>query len=168
MMWRNVMIYHNSLKSMKIMNTETKICQNCKQNFTIKPEDFGFYEKIKVPPPTFCQECRLQRRLATFNIFNLYQRKCDLCKSDMVSNFPKDSPYTIYCQKCWWSDKWNYLDYGRDYDFSRPFFEQWNELLHKTPIIVLKDGTRFFMIILKIAIFYFTQTMTRTRRMDFI
>jgi len=123
----------------KIMNTETKICQNCKQNFTIKPEDFGFYEKIKVPPPTFCPECRLQRRLATFNIFNLYQRKCDFCKIDMVSNFPKDSPYTIYCQKCWWSDKWNYLDYGRDYDFSRPFFEQWNELLHKTPIIGLSN-----------------------------
>ena len=31
-----------------------KICQNCKQNFTIEPEDFTFYDKIKVPSPTFC------------------------------------------------------------------------------------------------------------------
>jgi hypothetical protein len=34
---------------------ETKICQNCKKNFIIEPDDFGFYEKIKVPPPTFAQ-----------------------------------------------------------------------------------------------------------------
>lgn len=33
--------------------SETKICQNCKKDFTIDPEDFKFYEKIKVPSPTF-------------------------------------------------------------------------------------------------------------------
>ncbi len=32
---------------------EVKTCQNCKQNFTIESEDFVFYEKIDVPPPTF-------------------------------------------------------------------------------------------------------------------
>jgi len=45
------------------MKSETKNCQNCKKDFTIEPEDFNFYEKIKVPPPTFCPECRLQRRI---------------------------------------------------------------------------------------------------------
>ncbi len=39
------------------MNSETKICQNCKQNFVIEPEDFDFYRKIDVPPPTWCPEC---------------------------------------------------------------------------------------------------------------
>jgi len=29
---------------------ETKNCQNCKNDFTIEPDDFSFYEKIKVPP----------------------------------------------------------------------------------------------------------------------
>jgi len=28
--------------------TENRSCQNCKKNFTIEPEDFGFYEKISV------------------------------------------------------------------------------------------------------------------------
>ena len=32
------------------MNSETKTCQNCKQSFIIEPEDFEFYEKMKVPP----------------------------------------------------------------------------------------------------------------------
>lgn len=31
---------------------ENRICQNCKNDFIIEPEDFVFYEKIKVPPPT--------------------------------------------------------------------------------------------------------------------
>ncbi|MDI6602738.1 MAG: hypothetical protein QME57_01280 [Patescibacteria group bacterium] len=41
------------------MNQEIKQCQNCKKEFVIEPEDFLFYEKIKVPPPTWCPECRM-------------------------------------------------------------------------------------------------------------
>jgi len=29
------------------MQPETKNCQNCKQGFTIEPEDFAFYEKMQ-------------------------------------------------------------------------------------------------------------------------
>ena len=119
------------------MNPETKQCQNCKQNFVIEPEDFLFYEKIKVPPPTFCPKCRLQRRLAFLNIFNLFSRQCDLCKKDILAIYAKDAPYKVYCPSCWWSDKWDWASYGRDYDFSRPFFEQFNELLHEVPHISL-------------------------------
>lgn len=45
------------------------------------------------------------------------------------------APYIVYCSKCWWSDKWNVFDYGMDYDFSRTFFEQFNELWHRTPLL---------------------------------
>ena len=31
---------------MRLMNTETKICQNCQKTFTIEPEDFKFYKKF--------------------------------------------------------------------------------------------------------------------------
>ncbi|MDP3948864.1 MAG: hypothetical protein Q8Q17_02865 [bacterium] len=117
------------------MNPETKVCQNCKQNFTVEPEDFDFYKKIDVPPPTFCPQCRLQRRLAFFNVFSLYKRPCDLCKKDFISAYKADSPYIIYCPKCWWGDNWEVFEYGRDYDFSRPFFEQFKELWLKTPIL---------------------------------
>ena len=117
------------------MMQETRNCQNCKQNFVIEPEDFDFYTKIDVPPPTFCPMCRLQRRLAFFNIFNLYKRPCALCKKDFISMYSPDSPYVVYCSKCWWSDKWDVFEYGRDYDFSRPFFEQFKELWLKTPLL---------------------------------
>src|SRR3989344_554759 len=54
------------------MNSEIKQCQNCKKSFTIEPEDFAFYEKMKVPAPTWCPECRLQRRLSFLNFIYLY------------------------------------------------------------------------------------------------
>ncbi len=121
----------------KTMGTETKVCQNCKSQFVIAPEDFNFYEKIKVPAPTFCPECREQRRIAFRNERALYKRRCDLCGESVVSRVSPDKPYPMYCQKCWWSDKWDPLSYGGDYDFNKPFFEQFKELLFSTPHISL-------------------------------
>ncbi|MEK7627724.1 MAG: hypothetical protein AAB397_04050, partial [Patescibacteria group bacterium] len=69
------------------MDKENKICQNCQNQFVIEPEDFIFYDKIQVPAPTFCPECREQRRLAFRNERSLYKRKCDLCGKEMVSIF---------------------------------------------------------------------------------
>lgn len=51
--------------------------------------------------------------------------------------YAPDAPYTVYCPKCWWSDDWDPFEYGRDYDFSRPFFGQFNELWHKVPLLGL-------------------------------
>ncbi len=116
----------------KPMNSETKVCQNCKQRFVIEPEDFAFYEKINVPPPTFCPQCRLQRRMAFINERTFYKRKCDLCQRDFISLYPADSEFTVYCASCFW-DKWNPLDYGIDLDFSKPFFAQLKELFKKVP-----------------------------------
>ncbi|MEK7088584.1 MAG: hypothetical protein AAB913_00455 [Patescibacteria group bacterium] len=112
---------------------ENKICQNCKKDFTIEPEDFNFYEKIKVPPPTWCPECRLIRRLAYREDRPLYKDKCDKCKKDIISIFNPESPFIAYCNSCWHGDSWDGTDYGRDYDFSRPFFEQFYELQKVVP-----------------------------------
>ena len=118
----------------KIHSTSSvQVCQNCKQSFTIEPEDFGFYEKIKVPPPTFCPECRRQRRWAQKNNMTLYNRKCDLCGKSSISLFNPDSGFIVYCNKCWWSDKWDPKSYGVDYDFSKPFFTQFKKLAKKVP-----------------------------------
>jgi len=121
------------------MNQETKICQNCKNQFTIEPEDFNFYEKIKVPPPTFCPECRFQRRLLFRNERNFYRRKCNLCSKNIIASYPADAPFPVYCVKCWWSDNWNPFEYGRDFDFSRPFFEQFRELSLKVPVLAIMN-----------------------------
>ncbi|NVN97437.1 hypothetical protein HXX01_04405, partial [Candidatus Nomurabacteria bacterium] len=55
------------------MKSETKVCQNCKLDFTIEPDDFLFYEKIKVPAPTWCPDCRMIRKMVWRNERTLYR-----------------------------------------------------------------------------------------------
>jgi hypothetical protein len=116
---------------------ENRICQNCQKSFQIETEDLNFYEKVSVPLPTFCFDCREQRRLAFRNERNFYKRDCDLCGQSVVSRVSPDKKYKMYCTKCWWSDQWDAYSYGKDYDFSKPFFEQWRELFFSVPHISL-------------------------------
>ncbi len=118
-------------------NNQTKNCQNCKQDFTIESEDFSFYEKIKVPPPTFCPECRLIRRLAWRNERTLYKRICDLCKKDAISIYSLENSCPVYCFDCYHGDTWDPMDFGIDFDLKVNFFEKMKELINKVPHPVL-------------------------------
>src|SRR3989344_19348 len=115
------------------MKSETKNCQNCKKDFTIDGEDFNFYEKIKVPPPTFCPDCRLVRRLVWRNERTLYRRICNLCNKTIISMYHESVPFPVYCRECWYGDGWDPTSYGREYDMARPFFEQYKEFSNTVP-----------------------------------
>jgi hypothetical protein len=115
------------------MKQETKNCQNCKKNFTIEPEDFLFYEKMKVPAPTFCPHCRFTRRLIWKNERSLYKRVCDMCHKDIISMYDDKVAFPAYCSDCYKSDNWGAEIYAQDYDFSKTFFEQFKELFNKVP-----------------------------------
>ena len=47
--------------------------------------------------------------------------------------FSPDKNIKVYNIDYWDSDKWTALDYGQDFDFNRPFFEQFKELMEKVP-----------------------------------
>ncbi|OGI93920.1 hypothetical protein A3A07_02450 [Candidatus Nomurabacteria bacterium RIFCSPLOWO2_01_FULL_41_52] len=117
--------------------SETRKCQNCKKDFTIEPDDFAFLERIQMPPPTFCWRCRAIRRMAFRNMRHPYIRTCDATKQKIFTLMPPDNPMPVYDNKYWYSDNWNPLDYGRDYDFSRPFFDQIRELYNEVPWAVM-------------------------------
>ncbi|MFH0819084.1 MAG: hypothetical protein V1898_03775 [Patescibacteria group bacterium] len=114
-----------------------KQCQNCHKTFSIHDRDISYYKRINVPEPTHCPNCRSQRRLAFRQERTLYNRECDLCKQEIVSIYPSDSKYTVYCHDCWWSDKWDLQNYGQEYNFNRTFFSQFDELLKKTPRLAI-------------------------------
>jgi len=115
------------------MAPETKNCQNCKKDFVIEPDDFAFYEKMRVPAPTFCPECRMARKMAFRNERTLYKQSCALCGKSIISMYAPDAPFTIYCTECWWSDKWDAATYGRVYNFSKNFFDQFRKLFNAVP-----------------------------------
>lgn len=116
------------------MKSETKICQNCKKDFTIEPEDFNFYEKVKVPPPTFCPECRMKRRMAWRNERNLFRQKDLLTGENIISTIPPDSGHVVMNETDWWAqEKWNPLSYGREFDPNKPFLLQLYDLFKEVP-----------------------------------
>lgn len=121
------------------MNSQTKTCQNCKNDFIIEPEDFLFYEKIKVPPPTFCPYCRMIRRMIFGNISSFYKKTCESCGELTIGLYPPEGKTRMYCNTCWWKDNWDGTEYGMDYDGTRPFFEQLIELRKKSIFVALES-----------------------------
>ena len=101
----------------------TKQCTQCSKTFLIDETDQRFYDRIHVPTPTLCPDCREQRRLAWRNERMLYERQCGLCHKDMISMYRPDAPYTVYCPECWWSDRWDATSFGMVYDAKRSFFD---------------------------------------------
>jgi hypothetical protein len=114
-----------------------KSCAQCKTEFEITDEDRAFYNRVKVPEPTRCPDCRQQRRSAWRNERSLYSRTCDKCKKNIISIYSSDKPYVVYCSPCWWDDSGGGTDYAQEVDFSRPFFEQLKELQLRAPRIAL-------------------------------
>lgn len=122
-------------------------CRACKQHFEIDPAvggagnlDRAFYAKIEVPPPTHCPQCRQQRRLAWRNERTLYKRACDLCNKNLISIYPAQTPWPVYCNECWWSDKWDPMDFGAQLPPPNPnqsFFEQYAALQQKVPRLAI-------------------------------
>src|SRR3989344_2426167 len=117
------------------MTSEILTCKNCSASFTIEPDDFGFYEKMQVPPPTWCPECRLIRRLARRNERSFHRRTCEKCGKQIISVFAAGSGIHVYCSPCWWADSWDATDYAMDYDPTKPLLVQLDELFHRVPIM---------------------------------
>jgi len=123
---------------------EKKICQKCKNDFELEQDDFSFYEKMKVPVPNICPDCRFKMRAMFRNETSLYSgRKCGLCNKSVLSMYNPKLPYTIYCYECFYSEKWDPKDYATVYDKTRPFFDQMGEFLIKVPKINLGISTGY-------------------------
>ena len=128
-----------------------KVCKQCGAGFEVVAEDLEFYKKVSpvfngvrcdLPMPTFCPDCRQQRRLAFCNEHHLYPAQCGMCKRKILSQYPPHLDKPIYCRECWHSDSWDASKYGRDPDFSRSVFEQIHELMNTVPSLALcSQGT---------------------------
>lgn len=117
--------------------TQQKTCAISGKKFQIDPEDLKFYKLQGVPPPTLCPDERQRRRLLFRNERNLFPRKDSMTGENIIARWTDDTPFPVYSSKNWWSDNFDPLKYGRDFDFNRPFFEQFAELKNVTPKIAL-------------------------------
>ena len=114
-----------------------KTCKQCNKEFEITNFDLEFLKRFDITEPTLCPDCRYQRRCNYRNEKNFYNRKCDLCNKAMVSIYPASVKFPVYCNDCFWSDKWDPTQHAQDVDYNRPFFEQFYELTLRVPHITL-------------------------------
>lgn len=122
-----------------------KICKHCGVGFVITDEDLEFYKKVspmingkkfEIPTPILCHDCRQQRRLAFRNERTLYKRKCSGSGRPIVCMYSENTTFPVYDHSYFFSDRWNALAFGREFDFNCPFFEQFYKLFQVTPRIL--------------------------------
>ncbi len=121
---------------------ENKTCRQCNSNFTVTDEDLAFINKISpefsgkkylIPSPTLCPDCRLRRRLAWRNVRYIYRRKSDLSGQDLISIFAPNNPFKTYHTKEINDPSFDPIVYGRNFDFSQNFFDQFRKLQLEVP-----------------------------------
>lgn len=124
------------------MNMEQS-CMQCSAAFEITHDDLAFYEKVSpifngkkelIPPPTLCPQCRQQRRLCFRNQIYVYSRTSSKTGKNIFSMYTQDAPVYVMENKIWYGDEWDAMDYGRSFDFTRPFFDQFKELFQSVPL----------------------------------
>ena len=71
----------------------------------------------------------------------LFKRKCNAPghNEDIISVFSSDAKVVAFDSKYWWSDAWDPLEYGQEYDFNEPFFEQFKNFIGCVPWIALSE-----------------------------
>jgi len=123
-----------------------RTCTQCQQPFEITDEDLAFYDRVSpvfhgkkfaIPSPALCPDCRFQERLIWRPELHLFQRKSDLSGIETLSKYPPDAACKVYSPQEWLSDEWDPLSYGRAFDYNRPFFDQFAEMLREVPLNAL-------------------------------
>jgi len=119
-----------------------KICQECKAEFEVSEKEKGLLKKLspnfgELPEPKICPACRNKIRLSFRNEKNLHLRHCENCDKKMVSIYPPEMSQQVWCQKCWWSDQRKQMEGEQDFDFNKPFFEQWEEVFKNSKLLTL-------------------------------
>jgi len=128
-----------------------KICKQCGGSYELLDIDIELYEKVSpvfdgkkylIPTPEICPDCRFVSRGIFRNEHTYYRTKSSMSGKSLISVYAPNKPYKVYSYDEWWGDKWDPLDYGRDFDFSRGFFEQFAELYLDVPKIhLIQDGS---------------------------
>ncbi len=121
---------------------ERRKCKISWEDFAIFQSDIDFLDKLSpviwskkynIPLPKLDPYQRNKRRLAYRNDSKIYRRNCDLTWKSFISMYSPDKKLKVYHHDFWFSDQWDALDYGCDFDFNKSFFDQFHILSLQVP-----------------------------------
>lgn len=76
-------------------------CSDCGKHYRMFPRELAFYQKMEVPAPRRCVECRRKRRWARRTPYRLWERACDACQALVRTSFSPDRPERVFCDFCY-------------------------------------------------------------------
>lgn len=126
----------------------SQACAQCNALFTISKEEQTLRHRISpsiggtiyhFPDRTLCHLCARQKRFALRNEYNLYTSK-DVHGAPIVSLYSPEKAYKVLTDEEWHSTSWDPMDYGKDVDLSRSFFQQFHELEKAVPVKALDQN----------------------------
>ncbi len=135
-----LMMLYDSISNQKCIGPMTTPIVRLPDSFQLADAQLQLLEAMQLPVPTDSPNQRIQQLMAVRNEWKLHRRKCDKTGDSILSAYPPDTEFPVYRNSVWWGDAWNPLESGRDFDFSRPFFEQLAEL----QAVVPREGTSVF------------------------
>lgn len=109
------------------------LCTECGSLSEHTALDLQLFKKYGHDPVSECNTCLQRHHLSFRNGRTLYRRTCSATGRKIVSNISPDKPFLVYEREYWNSDAWDGLAFGREFDFSRPFFAQYRELQLAVP-----------------------------------
>ena len=116
------------------MGSLSKNCALTGDPFEITEQERDYCERNSIPLPTVSPRERLRNMLVFRNRPYLYNSTCRFSKKKILSCIPPESGFAVYDAAIWQSDQWDPRDYGRGYDFAKPFFEQFYDLYRTVPL----------------------------------
>ncbi|MEK7547462.1 MAG: hypothetical protein AAB540_01060, partial [Patescibacteria group bacterium] len=108
-------------------------CTKCDSQFEQSGKEVEIYKKFDAVLPTICPNCRHKRHLIFRNERNVFYNKSHKTGKTIISMIPPTSPFKVIDQDEWWNDSFDAGIYARNYDFNKPFLEQYKELQKEVP-----------------------------------
>jgi hypothetical protein len=75
----------------------------CTEAFKIIPNELQFYQRMNLPLPRFCPNCRHYNRLKQRNPLKLWHRTCmkEGCTNTFETSYAPERPEIVYCEGCY-------------------------------------------------------------------
>jgi hypothetical protein len=115
-----------------ISGTEFEIT-DFEQDFLKKIAPTFAGEKFEIPLPDIAPMERARVRTAHRNEQFLFRNKNFFTGKSMVSVYRDDCGRKVCSRDEWFGDKWDAIDFGRDFDDTKSFFSQFHELQKDVP-----------------------------------
>ena len=112
----------------------TRICALSGEVFEISEREQAYCEEHAIPFPQAAPRERFRNMFAFGSLTHLFQTQCAVSGKRLLSFVPPEIGRPVMDVGIWSEDSWDSASYGVAYNFSRPFFEQFRELLYRVPL----------------------------------